>query len=127
VHQQSYKTHAPPYSLSRRHCRQFRIPTELRCTPLQKSLLGRHEMRSSAAAARWCCTLLAASAYHSYMREWVLAVLSTFLSLVTLTFDLQNGRSSSRIVVQLACKVSCSCFFLPLRNPQPYKQKTNKQ
>jgi len=57
-------------------------------TPLLMSPLTHQKMRSSASAARFCCMALAASAYHSHTPMWVMAALSAFLSLVTLTFDL---------------------------------------
>jgi len=63
-------------------------PNEPRCTPPPMSPLVRQEMGSSAGAAGCCYLTLAASAYHSHAPVWVLAALSAFLSLVTLTFDL---------------------------------------
>ena len=67
------------------HSTQFRLPTEPhQC--MQAAEVTPHQPQN--APIRCCCTLLAASAYHLHTPGWVLAALSAFLSLVTLTFDL---------------------------------------
>ena len=92
---------------------QFRLPTEPRQCTQATEVTSRPPWN---APIRCCCTLLAASAYHSYAPGWVLAVLSAFLALVTLTFDHQNGRRPVQIVVEHACKISCPYLFPLLRN-----------
>ena len=64
---------------------QFRLPTGPRQRTQAAEVTPRQPRNEP---VRCCCTLLAASAYHSYALGWVLAALSAFLSLVTLIFDL---------------------------------------